>query len=67
MIMYFTTNGDYGLADPRDLLLIDCSDFNDEDMDAIAQATDSRRIEVAWSIASSYGAVEYQPTPKEEE
>lgn len=67
MMMFFSVDGAYGSAETRDLLIIDCAQFTDEDWQRIQESTDSRRIEVAWSIASSYGAVEYQPTNTEEE
>lgn len=67
MIMFFSVDGAFGSAETRDLLIIDCAQFTDDDWQRIQESTDSRRIETAWSIASSYGAVEYQPTKQEEE
>jgi len=67
MMTFFSVDGAFGSADTKDLLIIDCSQFTDDDWAEIQQATDSRRIAVAWRIASSYGAVEYQPTTKQEE
>ena len=61
MMMFFSADGAYGSAESRDLLIIDCSQFTDEDWQRIQESTESRRIETAWSIASSYDVVEYQP------
>ena len=67
MMCFFSVDGAFGSADTRDLLIIDCAQFTDDDWTEIQQATDSRRIETAWRIASSYGAMEYQTTTKQEE
>ena len=67
MMCFFSVDGAFGSAEPRDLLIIDCAQFTDDDWADIQGATDSSRASVAWRIASSYGAVEYQPTTKQEE
>jgi len=66
MMCFFSIDGAFGSAEPRDLLIIDCSMFTEEDWNEVQDSTDSRRLETAWRIASSYGAVEYQPTNTEE-
>lgn len=51
-VTYFAADGNYG--DAEDILIVDTSKWSDEEVEAVAMATDSRRLDVARQIADNY-------------
>jgi len=51
-VTYFAADGNYGSAE--DILIVDTSKWSDEEVEAVAMATDLSRLEVARQIADNY-------------
>jgi hypothetical protein len=52
-LTYFAADGNYGSAE--DILVVDTGRWSDEELEAVALATDLSRIKVARQIADNYG------------
>ena len=52
-LTYFTSDGSYGGWDSASLL-IDTSMFTEDDWAEIADATDMKRVDVAWDIYTKH-------------
>jgi hypothetical protein len=50
---YFATDGSYG--DAANIVMVDTSDWTDDDWDMVTYARDTDRAEIATSIASRSG------------